>query len=656
MVLYWEDENAVRQVVSVDVETHDIRFLTHHPTPVIGLGVSRHGDMIFAALTGDSRPRSREMLERGFAVKNRDLYSLVSGDVAEISLFDRSASSEYFVLDAGESTAQRIAAPDDGVNRILTRVTPLFSPDGRWAVVVRTAGEVPQAWSEYRLGPGWATSVRTHAVDPRSPHARGITQYYLVDVRGAHMRPLWNAPLYGGRHRLAWSSDSKSLLIGPCPLPLPQTDAEVLSGSAVAEVEVATGRYRRLPLKAELAKKITALRWLTNSEAEVELKGGSVQRFHLANEVWRADRSRAVAAAAREAAVTIALRQDMNTPPAFYALDRATGREQLALDPNPQLPKFKLGRVEMIHWRDRRDQAWTGRLYYPVDYAAGHRYPLVVQTYGAPPATEFTLGGNRPGLGPVHATRLAQPLANRGVMVLQLGGPDDFGIGAESAAELAMQAEGREDGIDSLAGKGMVERHRVGIEGFSYTGRQLEYSLAFADFPYAAAIINDQGNNNYFAATSFMHSAMSFPGLVPFGPAGLAGFLENSPAWNAERIRTPVQLIVNGPGPGVFLENWELFARLRFLDKPVEMYVAPNMEQGNHTLQNPRQSMAVQQRGLDWWCFWLKREEDPDAQKVEQYEEWRILRTLHEADLKKPRPPMLAWKATPKDSAPVDRE
>jgi hypothetical protein len=29
---------------------------------------------------------------------------------------------------------------------------------------------------------------------------------------------------------------------------------------------------------------------------------------------------------------------------------------------------------------------------------------------------------------------------------------------------------------------------------------------------------------------------------------------------------------------------------------------------------------------VDWFCFWLKDEEDPDLAKAEQYARWRALR------------------------------
>ena len=40
--------------------------------------------------------------------------------------------------------------------------------------------------------------------------------------------------------------------------------------------------------------------------------------------------------------------------------------------------------------------------------------------------------------------------------------------------------------------------------------------------------------------------------------------------------------------------------------------------------------MVSQGGNLDWFCFRLKDEEDPDPTKVEQFARWRELRKLQE--------------------------
>ena len=47
---------------------------------------------------------------------------------------------------------------------------------------------------------------------------------------------------------------------------------------------------------------------------------------------------------------------------------------------------------------------------------------------------------------------------------------------------------------------------------------------------------------------------------------------------------------------------------------------------GAHILEKPWDRMISQQGNVDWFCFWLKGEEDPDPAKAEQYKRWHSLR------------------------------
>lgn len=116
-------------------------------------------------------------------------------------------------------------------------------------------------------------------------------------------------------------------------------------------------------------------------------------------------------------------------------------------------------------------------------------------------------------------------------------------------------------------------------------------------------------------------------GAAPFGK-GLEVWMRETPGFNADRVRTPLRMeIDSGPIDEVLLQ-WEMFTNLRYLRKPVELFVIPNIEHGAHILQNPAQRMASQGGSVDWFCFWLKGEEDPDLSKAGQYVRWRELKRL----------------------------
>jgi hypothetical protein len=50
--------------------------------------------------------------------------------------------------------------------------------------------------------------------------------------------------------------------------------------------------------------------------------------------------------------------------------------------------------------------------------------------------------------------------------------------------------------------------------------------------------------------------------------------------------------------------------------------------EGTHILEKPWERTTSQQGNVDWFCFWIKGEEDPDPAKAEQYKRWRELRSL----------------------------
>jgi hypothetical protein len=180
-----------------------------------------------------------------------------------------------------------------------------------------------------------------------------------------------------------------------------------------------------------------------------------------------------------------------------------------------------------------------------------------------------------------------------------------------------------------LVDRGVVDPQRVGLAGFSRTGWHVEYTLAHSDIPYAAAIASDNVDGSYVQAMlNGLVSGSDYIGAPPVA-AGLATWLERAPGFNAHRIRAPLRLQVESLPLGV-LFHWEMFSQLRRLQRPVELAVAPDIEHGDHNLQNPSQLMAVKQGAVDWFDFWLTGHENPDPQRQGQYAHWRRLRLLQD--------------------------
>src|SRR5260370_32932995 len=112
-------------------------------------------------------------------------------------------------------------------------------------------------------------------------------------------------------------------------------------------------------------------------------------------------------------------------------------------------------------------------------------------------------------------------------------------------------------------------------------------------------------------------------GGSPFGE-GLKKWMEHSPGFSIDKVRTPFRIVAPRSAASVLME-WEWFAALTRLRKPVEMVM---MQDGEHILQKPLERKVSQEGNVDWFCFWLKGEEDPDPAKAEQYAPWHKLRRL----------------------------
>ena len=108
-------------------------------------------------------------------------------------------------------------------------------------------------------------------------------------------------------------------------------------------------------------------------------------------------------------------------------------------------------------------------------------------------------------------------------------------------------------------------------------------------------------------------------GAKPFAD-GLPKWVERVPSFNLHRVRTP--LMIEAIGSPLF--EWEWYAGLRRLGKPVEMRFIPG---GSHELFKPPDQYFSQQGNVDWFAFWLKGAEDADPAKAEQYTRWRELRS-----------------------------
>jgi len=296
-------------------------------------------------------------------------------------------------------------------------------------------------------------------------------------------------------------------------------------------------------------------------------------------------------------------------------------RKSLLMYLNPQFQDLAFAMVEEVSWKNPLGDEEKGGLYWPVDYVAGRRYPLVIQTHAWSP-DRFWMDG------PWATAFAAQPLAGKGFFVLQLGEESAENL-SDTPKEAPTAVAAYESAIDYLDGRRLIDRNLVGIIGFSRTCYYVTHMLAFSKYRIAAAVIADGVDANYFQYFAFSNAAPDLAaevealnGGAPFGDA-LPSWTNRVSAFHMDQVQAPLR--IQALGPGSLLEEWNWFSGLSGLGKPVDMVYLPD---GVHILEKPWDRMVSQQGDVDWFCFWLKGEEYPDQAKTEQYKRWRELRAL----------------------------
>lgn len=326
----------------------------------------------------------------------------------------------------------------------------------------------------------------------------------------------------------------------------------------------------------------------------------------------------------------VCTREDSTHPRTIVRLDPVTGATQNLFDPNPELAALHLGTVRRLTWHnDQGLEAW-GDLVLPPGHAPGTRLPLVVVQYHS---DGFLRGGTNDEY-PIQA------FAAQGMAVLSVERPAIWASrlrGLTSANELERAnyrgwAERKSllssllAGVDAAVATGAVDGRRVGITGLSDGATTVRFALIntrrFAAAALSTCCLEPKTVMTYGGiAWARFNRSMGFPGVLHDDPAF---WKPMSLAQNARSIDTPLLMQL---ADEEYLLALEPFEALQEAGKPVEMHVYPDEHHGKW---QPAHRLAVYQRNLDWFAYWLGDRRDPDPAKQAQYARWDRLRAARD--------------------------
>ena len=603
--------------------------LTDQATPIVSFAMTDRGDaFVFLAQMKAKPIFSEEELRQGFFVSRTDRWD-------DLYLNKRKFDDRHQLY--GKTAEMRAAQPMGGDFEVQEANALSISPNGKYALFMASNLHPPELWDEYRqMSEG---EITPSAKDCLAGHKeRCPRSYWLADLSRQSVQPLLNAPLLlsdKGVELAHWTKDNTVLLVNTL-LPLDGVSGEERSRRErkvySAELSIPDGAIHSID-ERDAPLPVGAI---TADKDRIVLKPLAATSFDLPYELSKKGGKWEMRQISREEAeprdpLSVRIEQGINQPFALVAADK-TKKSTLLMDLNPQFAAMSFGKVEVFKWKDRNGVPWGGELYYPVGYRSGTRYPLIIQTHGESREMFWIQG-------PFSTTNAAQPLANRGFFVLQIGAGDRYD---EKAIEVWIKAfygpgegpfftSGVEGAIDELDRLGLIDRTRVGFSGFSRTVYEGEYLMTHSKYPIGAAVLADGIDFGYVGCLYYMVPAFSSicekknEGL-PWGGT-MANWEKDSPTMRLDKIHTPL-LMQSITAP---LGEWEIYAGLQWLKKPVEL--VNFYPEGEHELVRPQEKLLSEQSAVDWYCFWLKGEEDSDPAKAEQYKRWRALRKLQQPQM-----------------------
>ena len=616
LVFAGSDQGQPTQVYDVDVHTGRLTQLTHGLRPLAWFDITPAADYLVEFRKPAPRPQSEDprCLESGCRVTEQTFYAAAYG----------ATESSYPVTrwDLRTGVFRTFEPPeqlDSDLELCTSDLKGGLSPDGRFGVqecVVRK-DHWPAWWIDY-------TAPRLGQL-LRDGETSAVRQLVLWDFATAKSERLSSAPYpienFGKDSSPIWIDHGRGLILAGALEPLEdlsvQERAERARHYAVLLIDPATRRVQRIARLSGDVARISAVSWdqqrqvLTVQTLGADRNPMPEFRYRRRGSQWNAApkaRSTEAAHADLNYAVNLVIRQSLNDPPRLVAVSRDGHHEREVLDPNSWLAHRKLGQVESVVWTSKDGREWRGGLYYPTDYESTKRYPVVLQTHGFK-ANEFALSGFTKNF-------VAQPLAGVGIMVLQIA---ENTKGTQGADQWSAVQAGYEAAIDYLDSRGLIDRQRVGMVGWSWTGPTVGYMLTHSSYRIRAAAFSDTGDFGWwwYLLQGGRHGESEY-GTPPFG-AGLDVWRRMSPTFNLDRVHTPLMMWSTG-GPETL---WDWYTGLRRLGKPVEYWSMPD---GTHELFKIGERLRAYQLFVDWFRFWLQGEEDADASKAGQYARWREFR------------------------------
>ncbi|HWQ19108.1 MAG TPA: S9 family peptidase, partial [Methanotrichaceae archaeon] len=274
---------------------------------------------------------------------------------------------------------------------------------------------------------------------------------------------------------------------------------------------------------------------------------------------------------------------------------------------NADLPTGLLGKTEVVSWNSTDGKKIEGLLTYPLGYVPGKRYPLLLIIHGGPASklSQDFIGGST--FYPISTIYPYGTFSSQGYAILRPNPRGSGGYGAQFRRENirdwgGLDYQGLMTGVDRLIDRGIADKDRLGVMGWSYGGFMSAWIIGHTDRFKASSVgapvidaISIDGTNDYqlmmpeYFGTEFWNDYQLY--------------LAHSPIYYVKNVTTPTLIQQGGDDIRVPLtQGEEFYSALHKLGVNVKMVVYPR---SGHEPEEPKLLRAVMRDNLEWFNRYL---------------------------------------------------
>ena len=284
--------------------------------------------------------------------------------------------------------------------------------------------------------------------------------------------------------------------------------------------------------------------------------------------------------------------------PEVFAMPLKGGAAKKLSDVGKELAPLTLGTSEVVSWKSTDGTTIEGVLRRPAGYAPGSPAPLLVIIHGGP------TGVSRPSRFGATYVYPMEAWLGKGALILEPNYRGSAGYG-EAFRSLNVRNLGVGDawdvlsGIDSLIAKGLVDRTRVGVMGWSQGG-YISAFLTTHDSARFRAVSVGAGISNwvtYYVSTDIHPFTRQYLKATPWDDPEI--YLHTSPMTYIKGAKAPT-LIQHGDADQrvPVSDAFELYQGLRDQGVPTRLALYKGF---GHSLNKPKALRHAMQENLNWF-------------------------------------------------------